>query len=83
MSKGKPKDKVKTSAKFDLTSKFWKTFLTLLAVFLIFVGPTYIVYVLIKILEIDFFISMGSGFTLFIIGLALLCFLIKKKVISE
>jgi len=76
------KQKSKISAKFDLTSKFWKVFLTLLAAVLTFAGPTYIVYVLLDILKIDYAVSMVSGFVLFLAGLVLIWYLIKNKVIS-
>jgi hypothetical protein len=68
--------------KFDLNSKFWRTLLVLLAAVLTFAGPTYVVYVLNDILEIGHAVSMISGFALFIAGLALIWYLIKKKVIS-
>ena len=76
------KQKSKIPAKFDLTSKFWKVFLTVLAAFLTFAGPTYIVYVLLDILKIDYAVSMVSGFVLFLVGLVLIWHLIKNKVIS-
>lgn len=76
------KSKVKALGRLDLSSKFWKTFLTVLAAFFIFVGPTYIPYVLIRIMEIDHFLSMVSGVVLFIAGLMLMWYLIRNKVIS-
>jgi len=76
------KRKGETSARVDLSSKFWKTLLTVLAAFLTFAGPTYMVYVLRNILEIDYFVSMASGIALFIAGLVLIWYLIKKKIIS-
>ena len=82
MSKKKGKNKGKISARLDLSSKFWKTFLTVLAAFLTFAGPTYIVYVFMKILEIDYVISMISGIALLITGLVLIWYLIRNKIIS-
>jgi cytochrome c oxidase assembly factor CtaG len=76
------KKKGETSARLDLSSKFWKTLLTVLAAFLTFAGPTYMVYVLMNILKIDYFVSMISGIILFTAGLVLIWFLIKKKIIS-
>jgi cytochrome c oxidase assembly factor CtaG len=76
------KKKGETSARLDLGSKFWKTLLTVLAAFLTFAGPTYMVYVLMNILKIDYFVSMISGIVLFIAGLVLVWFLIKKKIVS-
>jgi hypothetical protein len=82
MTEKKRQSKGKTSAGLDLSSKFWKTLLTVLAAFLTFAGPTYVIYVLIRILKIDYFLSMISGIALFIIGLVLIWYLIKNKVIS-
>jgi len=82
MSEKKQKGKGKISVRFDLSSKFWKTFLVVLAAFLTFAGPTYVVYVLIDIFEINNIISMASGSGLFIAGLMLIWYLIKNKIIS-
>ena len=69
-------------AKIDLNSKFWKTFFILLAALLMFAGPTYVVYVLINVLNMEYVLSMASGGILFIVGLTLLWYLVKNKVIS-
>lgn len=69
-------------SKLDLSSNFWKAFLTLLAALLTFAGPTYVVLVLLNVLEINYAVSMVTGFILFIAGLALIWYLIKKKIIS-
>jgi len=83
MTEKKQKSKSRISIRLDLSSKFWKTFLIVLAVFLTFAGPTYIVYVVfLKILKMDYVVSMASGFALFIVGLVLIWYLIKRKVIS-
>ncbi|MGB9777946.1 MAG: hypothetical protein ACPLW8_00950 [Candidatus Bathyarchaeales archaeon] len=78
---GEEKRVIKDARKFDLSSKFWRTLLLILAALLTFGGP-YAVYVLNIVLEMDFAISMVSGFALFIVGLALIWYLIKKKVVS-
>jgi len=83
MTEKKQKSKSRISIRLDLSSKFWKTFLLILAVFLTFAGPTYMVYVVfLKILKMDYVVSMASGFALFIVGLVLIWYLIKRKVIS-
>jgi len=69
-------------SKLDLSSNFWKAFLTLLAALLTFAGPTYVVLVLLNVLEINYAVSMVTGFILFIAGLALIWYLIKNKIIS-
>jgi hypothetical protein len=66
----------------NLGSEFFKKLLIVLAVLLIFAGPTYAVYVLLHVLKLSYLKSMGGGFILFIIGFALLLYLIKKGVIK-
>jgi hypothetical protein len=68
--------------KFDANSKTRKTLLVLLAAFLTFVGPTYVVYVLHEVLEIGYATSMLSGLVLLAAGLILIWYLIRKKIIS-
>jgi uncharacterized membrane protein len=65
-----------------IESKFMKVVLTIVAVFLIFVGPTYIPYLLSDILHVDYVASIVVGAVLFIVGLGLLVYLIRKKVIE-
>jgi len=81
MTEEKRKNKSRASARFDLSSRFWKTFLVIFAAFLTFAGP-YMVYVLQNVLEMDYAVSMVSGFVLILAGLVLLWYLIKNKVIS-
>ena len=82
MNEKKQKSKSRISIRLALSSKFWKTFLVVLAVFLTFAGPTYVVYALLNVLKMNYFVSMISGFALFIAGLVLIWYLIKNKVIS-
>ena len=65
-----------------LDSKFNRIAMTIVAVFLIFVGPTYVPYLMSDTLKIDYAASVLVGAVLFIVGLALLVFLIRKKVIE-
>jgi hypothetical protein len=65
-----------------LDSKFMKVVLTVVAVLLMFVGPTYIPYLFSDILKIDYIASIVVGGLLFIIGLLMLVYLIRKKVIE-
>ncbi|MDR0373072.1 MAG: hypothetical protein LBI79_05900 [Nitrososphaerota archaeon] len=65
-----------------IESKFVKIALTIAAVLLIFVGPTYIPYLMNGVLGIDYFVSIGVGVVFFILGLVLLFYLIYKKVIT-
>lgn len=65
-----------------LDSKFMKVAMTIFAVFLIFVGPTYVPLLLSDVLHVDYIASIGLGAVLFIVGLLLLVYLIRKKVIE-
>ena len=65
-----------------IDSKFAKVALTIVSVFLIFVGPTYIPYLLSSVLKIDYIASIGVGALLFILGIVVLIYLVRKKVIE-
>jgi len=64
-----------------LGSKYWKLFLVIIAGLLTFGGP-YAAYVLIHILELNYTVSMIFGFALFIVGLVLVWYLIRHKIVS-
>jgi hypothetical protein len=70
-----------SSGMFDMNSKFMRTFLVIVAVLLIFAGPTYIPYVLNGILNVNYVASTLVGIALLVVGTVLLWFLIRKKVI--
>lgn len=55
--------------------------LVIVATLLVFAGPTYAVYVLTNVLDLNYFVSIGSGFALFIVGAIFLLFLIRRKII--
>jgi len=63
-------------------SKFWRITLVVISMLLIFVGPTYGTYALVKVLKVNYFASIGAGFVLFAVGMALMMFLIRKKLIT-
>jgi hypothetical protein len=63
-------------------SKFWRITLVIVSMLLIFVGPTYVPYVLADILKRNYLASIGVGFLLFIIGMGSMLFLIRKKLIT-
>ena len=65
-----------------LESKFYRVLTLIIAVLLIFVGPTYIPYLLAETLHLDYFASIGVGLVLFIVGLVVLIYLIRKKVVT-
>jgi len=62
-------------------SKSWKTLLVLLAGILTFGGP-YLVYVMSHLLDLNYVVSMVSGFAMFFVGLALIVYLIRKNLVS-
>lgn len=64
-----------------MNSKFWRTLLVILSVFLIFAGPTYVIYGLSIILNVNLVASFATGFVLFAVGLVLMRFLVQKKIV--
>lgn len=62
-------------------SKFFEVLLVIVAVLLLFVGPTYIPYVLSNLLRLGSIVAVTAGFALFMAGLLLMLFLIRKKII--
>ncbi|MGA3291091.1 MAG: hypothetical protein ABSD42_12735 [Candidatus Bathyarchaeia archaeon] len=63
-------------------SKFWRITLVVIAMLLIFAGPTYVPYAMSKVHRIGYFTSIGTGFILFIVGMVFMLFLIRKKIIT-
>jgi hypothetical protein len=70
-----------SSGMIDLNSKFWRTTLLLLAVILVFAGPTYVPLEMVDLLKINYIVSILTGLVLLIVGLVLMWFLVRKKVI--
>ncbi len=64
-----------------LDSKFGRALLTIISVILIFAGPTYIIYGLAVILNVNLAASFAVGFVLFAVGLVLMWYLSRKKII--
>jgi hypothetical protein len=67
--------------KFDMSSKFMRVLLIIVSALLIFAGPTYVSYLLFEILNVNYVASIISGFALFIAGLLLMLFLVRKKIV--
>ena len=65
-----------------MSSKFWRILLVIISVILIFAGPTYVIYGLAVLLRVNLAASFVMGFILFAIGLVLMWYLVRKKVIS-
>ncbi|MBS7659742.1 MAG: hypothetical protein QXT06_04440 [Candidatus Bathyarchaeia archaeon] len=55
--------------------------LIVLTAVLLFAGPTYVIFILVDILRVNYFVSLVFGFGLFLIGLALLFRLLRDRVI--
>jgi hypothetical protein len=66
---------------FDVNSKLMRTALVIVAVLLIFAGPTYVPYVMNGILKVDYVASVIVGIVLLVAGIGLLWFLVRKKII--
>jgi len=82
MTEESQKPMVKGSKRVDLDSKFWKTIFVLLATLLTFGVPTYGVYFLMQVPAIGYAGSILLGLVSLLIGLALMWYLVRKKVIS-
>lgn len=67
---------------FDMDSKFLKILLVLTTVFLIFAGPTYVSFLLSEVFQLNYLASVVIGFSLFLVGLFLIYFLVRKKIIA-
>ena len=65
-----------------IESKFTRVTLTVIAVLLMFAGPTYVPYLLSDVAHADYFAAIGIGLVLFIVGLLMLVFLVRKKVVT-
>ena len=65
-----------------LDSKFTRVALMVVSVVLIFVGATYVPYLMADVLKMDYVASVATGGLLFIVGLVMLVFLIRKKVLE-
>jgi hypothetical protein len=76
------KPESKKPSRINLQSNFWKTALVVLAALLTFAGPTYVVYVFINVLDINYVVSMVSGLVLFVIGLVIIRYLIRNQVLT-
>jgi cytochrome c biogenesis protein CcdA len=75
------KNENKNIGVFDTSSKFMRTLLIIVAALLIFAGPTYLIYVMTNFLKVNQFASMISGLAMLVVGLLLLGFLVRKKII--
>ena len=63
-------------------SKFTPIILTIMSVLLIFVGPTYIPYLLADVAHAGNVAADVIGFVLFIAGIGLLVYVLRKKIVT-
>ncbi len=76
-------DKTKDGGSSRLAeSRVLKMVLILLSILLIFVGPTYIPYLMIHHLYLDFAASMIFGLALFVVGIVMMAFLVRKNIVN-
>ena len=66
---------------FAADSKFTRVLLIIVTALLIFAGPTYVPYVLTSV-NVSSAAATIAGFALFIVGLFLTLFLVRKKIVS-
>jgi hypothetical protein len=63
-------------------SKFTNVMLTIISVLLLFVGPTYVPYLIADVAHAGGVAADVVGFVLFIAGLGLLVFVLRKKIVT-
>jgi hypothetical protein len=63
-------------------SKFTRISLVIISMLLIFIGPTYVPYAMEKVSS-NGYAQAGVGGLLFVVGMALMLFLVKKKIITS
>ena len=68
--------------KFEVSSKFMRILLVIITALLIFAGPTYFSYLLFEVLNVNYIASIAAGIALFIAGLLLMLFLVRKEIIT-
>jgi hypothetical protein len=65
-----------------LQSKFNRVFLILVTMVLLFAGPTYVPYLIFNVLNIDYIAAVSVGAVLFVLGVVMLVYLIRKKIFT-
>ena len=63
-------------------SKFTNAMLLIVSVFLLFVGPTYIPYLIGNVANAGAVAADVVGFLLFLAGIGLLVFVLRKKIVT-
>jgi len=65
-----------------MESKFMRVFLIIIGALLVFTGPTYVPYILANVLGLNVLASKVFGFVVFIVGILIVVYLARKKIIS-
>jgi hypothetical protein len=65
-----------------LDSKFNRVFMILVTMLLLFAGPTYVPFLMVDIAGLGTIAGMAVGIVLFVLGLGLLVYLVRKKAIT-
>jgi len=65
-----------------MESKFMRVFLIIIGALLVFTGPTYVPYILANVLGLNVLASKVVGFVVFIVGILIVVYLARKKIIS-
>jgi hypothetical protein len=71
-----------TQVKVSEESKFTQAMYLIVSVFLIFVGPTYIPYLIGDLAHAGAVAADVVGFLLFLAGIGLLVFVLRKKIVT-
>jgi hypothetical protein len=80
MAEKEQKSAGKTSTRLDVSSRFRKRILVVLAALFVFSGP-YVVLMLSNALDLDYALSMASGIAVFVVGLILLWYVLRKNLV--
>jgi hypothetical protein len=73
---------IETEYEGFLQSKFNRVFLILLTMVLLFAGPTYVPFLMFNVLSLDYFAAISVGAVLFVLGVVMLVYLVRKKVFT-
>jgi len=64
-----------------MESKFMRVFLIMIGALRVFMGPTYMPYILANVLDLNVLASKIVGFVIFIVGILIVIYLSRKKII--
>lgn len=82
MAEKEQKSAGKTSRRLDVSSRFRKRILVVLAAICLFSGP-YVVLISNNVLDLDYALSMACGIAVSIVGLILLWYVLRKNLVTR